>query len=57
MDEVTDFQNISCLLMAVTTRDVRFVSPQENLQRTAQMMDELKVGALGDMVSGTGARA
>jgi CBS domain-containing protein len=28
------------------TRDVRFVVPQENLQRAAQMMDELNVGAL-----------
>jgi len=28
------------------TRDVRFVSLQENLQRAAQMMDELNVGAL-----------
>lgn len=28
------------------TRDVRFVSPQENLQRAAQIMDELNVGAL-----------
>lgn len=28
------------------TRDVRFVAPQENLQRAAQMMDELNVGAL-----------
>lgn len=28
------------------TRDVRFVAPQESLQRAAQMMDELNVGAL-----------
>lgn len=30
----------------VMTRDVRFVSPQESLQRAAQMMDELNVGSL-----------
>lgn len=30
----------------VMTRDVRFVAPQENLQRAAKMMDELNVGAL-----------
>jgi CBS domain-containing protein len=30
----------------VMTRDVRFVSPHENLQRAAQMMDELNVGVL-----------
>jgi len=30
----------------VMTRDVRFVAPQESLQRAAQMMDELHVGAL-----------
>jgi len=30
----------------VMTREVRFVSPQENLQRAAQMMDELNVGSL-----------
>lgn len=28
------------------TRDARFVAPQESLQRAAQMMDELDVGAL-----------
>lgn len=30
----------------VMTRDVRFVSPQESLQRAAQMMDEFNVGSL-----------
>jgi CBS domain-containing protein len=30
----------------VMTRDVRFVSPQESLQRAAQMMSELDIGAL-----------
>ncbi|QDZ29951.1 CBS domain-containing protein [Noviherbaspirillum sp. UKPF54] len=30
----------------VMTRDIRFVSPQESLQRAAQLMDELNVGAL-----------
>lgn len=30
----------------VMTRQVQFVSPQESLQRAAQMMDELNVGAL-----------
>ena len=30
----------------VMTRDVRFVSPQESLQRAAQLMDELNVGAI-----------
>jgi CBS domain-containing protein len=30
----------------VMTRDVRFLSPQESLQRAAQMMDELNVGAI-----------
>lgn len=34
------------MISEVMTRDVRFVSPQENLQRAAQMMDELNVGAL-----------
>lgn len=30
----------------VMTRDVRSVSPQETIQRAAQLMDELNVGAL-----------
>lgn len=30
----------------VMTRDVRFVAPQETVQRAAQLMDELNVGAL-----------
>ena len=30
----------------VMTRDVRFVSPQENIQRAAQLMNELNVGVL-----------
>ncbi|HZW13150.1 MAG TPA: CBS domain-containing protein [Noviherbaspirillum sp.] len=30
----------------VMTRDIRSVTPQENLQRAAQLMDELDVGAL-----------
>ncbi|HEV2612383.1 MAG TPA: CBS domain-containing protein [Noviherbaspirillum sp.] len=34
------------IVSEVMTRDVRFVSPQESLQRAAQMMDELDVGAL-----------
>ncbi|MFC7514824.1 CBS domain-containing protein [Herbaspirillum sp. GCM10030257] len=34
------------MVSEVMTRDVRFVSPQESLQRAAQMMDELNVGAL-----------
>lgn len=34
------------MISEVMTRDVRFVTPQENVQRAAQMMDELNVGAL-----------
>lgn len=34
------------MVSEVMTRDVRFVSPQESLQRAAQMMDELNVGVL-----------
>lgn len=34
------------IVSEVMTRDVRFVAPQESLQRAAQMMDELDVGAL-----------
>jgi len=34
------------MVSEVMTRNVQFVSPQENLQRAAQMMDELNVGAL-----------
>jgi CBS domain-containing protein len=34
------------MVSEVMTRDVRFVSPQESLQRAAQMMEELNVGAL-----------
>ncbi|WP_148415351.1 CBS domain-containing protein [Noviherbaspirillum massiliense] len=34
------------MVSQVMTRDVRFVSPQESLQRAAQMMDEMNVGAL-----------
>jgi CBS domain-containing protein len=30
----------------VMTRDVQTISPEENVQRAAQMMDELNVGAL-----------
>ena len=34
------------MVSEVMTRNVQSVSPQENLQRAAQMMDELNVGAL-----------
>lgn len=34
------------MVSELMTRDVRFVAPQESLQRAAQMMDELDVGAL-----------
>lgn len=34
------------MISEVMTRDVRFVAPRESLQRAAQMMDELNVGAL-----------
>ncbi|TCS36260.1 CBS domain-containing protein [Paucimonas lemoignei] len=34
------------MVSEVMTRNVRFVTPQENLQRAAQLMDELNVGAL-----------
>ncbi|HYD94984.1 MAG TPA: CBS domain-containing protein [Noviherbaspirillum sp.] len=34
------------MISEVMTRNVQFVSPHENLQRAAQMMDELNVGAL-----------
>jgi len=34
------------MVSEVMTRNVQFVSPQENLQRAAQMMDALNVGAL-----------
>jgi CBS domain-containing protein len=34
------------MVSEVMTRDVRFVSPQESLQRAAQMMDELDIGVL-----------
>lgn len=34
------------MISQVMTRDVRFVSPQESVQRAAQLMDELNVGAL-----------
>ncbi|HEX7636583.1 MAG TPA: CBS domain-containing protein [Noviherbaspirillum sp.] len=34
------------MVSELMTRDVRFVAPQESLQRAAQMMDELNVGAL-----------
>lgn len=34
------------MVYEVMTRDVRFVAPQESLQRAAQLMDELNVGAL-----------
>ncbi len=34
------------MISDVMTRNVRFVSPQENLQRAAQIMDELNVGSL-----------
>ena len=34
------------MVSELMTRDVRFVTPQESLQRAAQMMDELNVGAL-----------
>jgi CBS domain-containing protein len=44
------------MVSEVMTRNVRFVTPQENLQRAAQMMDELNVGALpvcdGDQLVG-----
>jgi len=34
------------MVSQVMTRDVRYVSPQESLQRAAQVMEELDVGAL-----------
>lgn len=34
------------MVSEVMTRDVRFVTPHESLQRAAQLMDELNVGAL-----------
>jgi CBS domain-containing protein len=34
------------MVSEVMTRNVQFVAPQESLQRAAQMMDELNVGAL-----------
>ena len=34
------------MVSEVMTRNVQFISPRENLQRAAQMMDELNVGAL-----------
>lgn len=34
------------MVSEVMTRNVQFVSPQESLQRAAEMMDELNVGAL-----------
>jgi CBS domain-containing protein len=34
------------MVSEVMTRDVRFVMPQESLQRAAQMMDDLNVGVL-----------
>jgi len=34
------------MVSEVMTRSVQFISPQENIQRAAQMMDELNVGAL-----------
>ena len=34
------------MISELMTRDVRFVAPQESLQRAAQLMDELNVGAL-----------
>jgi CBS domain-containing protein len=34
------------MVSELMTRDVRFVAPQESLQRAAQLMDELNVGAL-----------
>lgn len=34
------------MVSEVMTRNVQFVTPQENLQRAAQLMDELNVGAL-----------
>ncbi|HYD97169.1 MAG TPA: CBS domain-containing protein [Noviherbaspirillum sp.] len=34
------------MVSEVMTRDIRFVTPHENLQRAAQLMDELNVGAL-----------
>lgn len=34
------------LISEIMTRDVMTVSPQENIQRAAQLMDELNVGAI-----------
>lgn len=34
------------MVSQVMTRDVRYVSPQGSLQRAAQVMEELDVGAL-----------
>lgn len=34
------------MVSEVMTRDVRFVSPKESLQRAAQLMDEMNVCAL-----------
>ncbi|MGZ3237274.1 MAG: CBS domain-containing protein, partial [Burkholderiaceae bacterium] len=34
------------MVSEVMTRNVQFVSPQETVQRAAQLMDDLNVGAL-----------
>lgn len=34
------------LISEIMTRDVRTISPQENIRRAAQLMDELNVGAI-----------
>lgn len=34
------------LISEIMTRDVRTISPQENIRRAAQIMDELNVGAI-----------
>jgi CBS domain-containing protein len=34
------------MVSEVMTRDVRFIAPQDSLQRAAQMMDEMNVGSL-----------
>jgi CBS domain-containing protein len=42
-----DLQELTMQMISeVMTRDVRAVSPQESVQRAAQLMDELDVGAL-----------
>lgn len=39
-------ENTMQLISEIMTRDVRTISPQENIQRAAQIMNELNVGAI-----------